>query len=140
MTTNSHFRASAIGDLHQMSMVEARYQTIEGTQHRPGTTGMTPGGRQTVDAYNSWYAETADRERELATPILRAQSNMGPDYKPIRGSELYGVQASSLSPDSVQGARGLQSTPLMRGDSVRMPDRRDSFGHNTKNRFDRVRG
>lgn len=140
MTTQSHFSASAIGDLHQLSLVEARYNTLEGMQHRPGTTGMTPGGRQTISAYNSWYAETVDREKQLATPILRAQSNMGPDYKPIQGSELHGVQASSFSPDSVPGTRGFRAIPLMRGDSVRMPDRRDSFGHNSKNRFTRVRG
>lgn len=140
MTTNSHFQASTIGGVHQLSMVEARYNTLEGVTNRPGTTDFVPGVRQTIDVYNSWYHEAAERDKELAPAIARAQSNLGPDYKPIKGSELYGVNASSVTPRAVPGSRGMVHAPMMRGDVVDLPDRRDSFGHNDKNRISRVRG
>jgi len=140
MTTNSHFQASTIGGIHQISMVEARYATLEGVQHRPGTTGSTPNSRQTIDAYNAWFHESELRDKQLAEPIRRAQANLGPDSKPIQGSETAGVNPSSYRPVQAETARGVPATPMMRGDVVVLPDKRESFGHNTKTRVPRVRG
>ena len=138
MSTLSHFETSTIGGIQQMAMTKAREDTMYGVQHKPGTTGMT-GTRQTVDAYNAWFYENEDRPRVLAGPIRRAQANLGPDYKPVKGSELHGVQASSYRPGPIPSVRGTEAEQMTVQDSVPLPDVRNSFGHNTKTRFSRVR-
>lgn len=138
MSTLSHFETSTIGGIQQMSLTRAREDTMYGVQNKPGTTGMT-GARQTIDTYNSWFYDNEDRPRVLAEPIRRAQANLGPDYKPVEGSEKYGVQASSYRSGPVTTVRGTDARPLSANDKVDLPDFRDSFGHNTKNRFSRVR-
>jgi len=139
MTTRSHFKPSSIGDIHRSSMVEARVNTMLGVGHRTGTTDGI-GTRQTIDHYNSWYREAEGRPSYRAPAIEKAQSNIGPDAKPIDGSMKFGVQASSIPLPPGLSARGDPATPMNARDSVELPDSRDSFGHNTHARFSRVRG
>lgn len=138
MTTQSHFQMSTIGEIHRKSMSIARQETLTGVQHRPGTTGGTP-SRQTIDAYNKWYVENYDRPKYLADPVARVRGQIGHDFLPKVGSEKFGVNASSIELGPARGARGLVAKQLTPGEGVELPDRRDSFGHNPKNKLARAR-
>lgn len=137
----THFKSSNLGDVQRYSQVEARFATVTGLGHRTGyDSGQTPTGRITINGWNEWVDENADRPRFLADPIARAQRHIGPDYKPTVGSDTYGVDRSSHGVIHTQAARGEPTRVMQPGDTARMPDPRDSFGHNTHMRIARVRG
>lgn len=137
----THFRASSIGDVQRLSQVEARFATVTGLGHRTGfDRGRMPTGRVTISGYSKWIDETADRQKVLSPAIARAQEFVGPDYKPTKSSDTYGVNESSHGDLYERSARGAPARVMVPGDTVPMPDPRDSFGHNEHVRIPRVRG
>lgn len=141
--TASHFRSSNLGDVQRYAQVEARYATVTGLAHRTGMDlGVTPTGRVTISGWNEWVEETADRQKVLAPAIARAKEFIGPDYKPTKSSHTFGVNRSSHGVIHERAARGAPARVMVPGDTVPMPDPRDSFGHNrdAQTRIPRVRG
>ena len=139
--TATHFRSSNLGDVQRRSQVEARFATVTGLAHRTGfDLGKTPTGRVTISGYNEWVEENADRQRVLAPAIDRAKEFIGPDYKPTKTSHTFGVNQSSHGDLHERAARGAPARVMVPGDTVPMPDPRNSFGHTAHVRISRVRG
>lgn len=141
--TTTHFKSSSLGELQRVSQVEARYATVTGLEGRTGFSfGPAPTGRITISGYNKWVQETDEREKFLAKPIARAKEFVGPDYKPMIGSAKFGVNRSSHGPIYKKSTRGAPVRQIQPGDTVGLPDPRDSFGHNrdAQTRIPRVRG
>ncbi len=137
----THFRASSIADVQRFSQVEARYATVNGLAHRTGyDNGRMPTGRVTINGYSKWVDENEARQKVLAPPIERAKEFIGPDYKPTKSSHTHGVNESSHGVLFERSARGAPARVMVPGDTVPMPDPRDSFGHNEHVRIPRVRG
>ena len=137
----THFKSSNIADVQRRSQVEARYATVTGLAHRTGfDQGRMSTGRVTISGYNEWVDETADRQKVLSPAIARAKEFIGPDYKPTKSSNTFGVNESSHGDLYERSARGAPARVMVPGDTVPMPDPRASFGHNEHVRIPRVRG
>jgi len=124
----SPWRPSTIAKLEQLSTVEVRHNVFQQRDIRPGHTTAVPGMAGGLEGNSLQFEDLPEEPKVLAPHLQRLQNKLDLDGQPRRkGSRVQEMSAGQLG-------RALESQ-----ERVPMPDRRDSMGHNLKNRIVPVR-